>query len=145
VPAFDDGPATAFPTRALPALIGATTTPQRRQSIARWQRIGLGIRLAYNPDRADVLRLWIALGGRLAHGGDGEEPLLWRNVVRLLLHTASDQALPWRWRAARLDHTARPVARLTTLLCADETQRDALAAAVERVEVRLLASAGRPV
>lgn len=142
MPTFDDGLVADLQSSALPALIAATATPPRRQRIARWQRIGLGIRLAYNPDRADVLRLWIALGGQLARGGDVDELLLWRHALRLLLQTASDEALPWRWRAACLDHTVRPLARLTTLLGVDQARRAALAVAVERVEGCLLARVG---
>ncbi len=141
MPAFDDGLAADFQSSGLPSLLPARAAPPRRQRVARWQRIGLGIRLSYNPDRADILRLWIALGSRLVRAGDVDEPLLWRYALRLLLQTASDETLPWRWRAACLDHTARPVARLTTLLSTDVSQRMALAAAIEHVETHLLAGA----
>jgi hypothetical protein len=33
-----------------------------------------------------------------------------------LLDTARDEALPWFWRSVCLEHTTRPLARLTTLL-----------------------------
>lgn len=124
----------------LPALMAAAASIGGERRVERWQRIGLGIRLAYNPDRADVLRSWIALGIQLARARDVDEPLLWRHAFRLLLQTACDEALNWRWRAACLEHTAWPMARLTTLLRTD-AQRKALALAVERVEQRLLASA----
>jgi hypothetical protein len=86
-----------------------------RRRIERWQRIGLGIRLAYNAQRADVVRLWLGLGRQLARDGCADEGALLTHALRLLLQTAADPALPWVWRHVCLEHTARPLSRLTTL------------------------------
>jgi hypothetical protein len=95
----------------------------RARRIERWERIGLGIRLAYNPGRADVVRLWLATGRQLSRdGGMQEIPMLARSLQRLL-QTAEDPALPWAWRHVCLDHVARPWARLQFLLAG---QADAL-------------------
>jgi hypothetical protein len=84
--------------------------------IERWERIGLGIRLAYNPGRAEVVRLWLATGRQLSRdGGLQEVPMLARSLQRLL-QTAEDPALPWTWRHVCLEHVARPWARLQFLL-----------------------------
>jgi hypothetical protein len=84
--------------------------------LERWERIGLGIRLAYNPGRADVVRLWLATGRQLSRDGRlPEVPMLARSLQRLL-QTAEDPALPWPWRHVCLEHVARPWARLQFLL-----------------------------
>ncbi len=82
----------------------------------RWERIGLGIRLAYNPENPAVIRCWLGLGARLATDGGAAEVALLQRTLRLLLQTAHDESLPWFWRSVCLEHTARPLSRLTTLL-----------------------------
>ena len=90
----------------------------------RWERIGLGIRLGYNPEQPAVIRCWLALGARLAADGSATELALLRRSLRLLMQTAHDEALPWYWRSVCLEYTVRPLSRLTTLL----KQQDPLAA-----------------
>jgi hypothetical protein len=82
----------------------------------RWERIGLGIRLGYNPEQPAVIRCWLGLGARLASGGDAAELALLQRTLRLLMQTADDESLPWFWRSVCLEHTARPLSRITTLL-----------------------------
>jgi hypothetical protein len=82
----------------------------------RWERIGLGIRLAYNPENPAVIRCWLGLGTRLATDGCAAEVALLQRTLRLLLQTAHDESLPWFWRSVCLEHTARPLSRLTTLV-----------------------------
>ena len=114
----------------------------RTDALERWQRIGLGIRLAYNPARPDVLRVWLELGARLVRQGRLDEPTALRRTLRLLMQTAHDDALPWAWRSACLDHTARPLARLTSVLrLHDPLQVPALHAMVQAAHDRLNAAA----
>ncbi len=82
----------------------------------RWERIGLGVRCAYNPQRPEVLQHYVQAGRRLSSLNPAQEARVQRRMLELLLHTAADVALPWHWRAACLEHTAWPLARLTRLL-----------------------------
>lgn len=82
----------------------------------RWSRIGLGVRLAYNPWKPEVARYWVSLGMTLARDGVMDEVGALRQMLKLLVHTAQDEALPWSWRSICLECCARPLARLTTLL-----------------------------
>ena len=81
----------------------------------RWDRIGLGVRCAYNPQRPDVLHRYVQAGRRLSRLQPQREALIQHRMLDLLLNTATDEALPWPWRAVCLEHTAWPLARLTSL------------------------------
>jgi hypothetical protein len=83
--------------------------------LSRWERIGLGVRCAYNPLRPDVLLLYVQAGRCLSRLQPQREALIQRRMLELLLHTATDGALPWHWRAMCLEHTAWPLARLASL------------------------------
>jgi hypothetical protein len=105
------------------------TVPARQ--LERWERVGLGIRLAYNAQAASVIRFWLALGTRLA-GGDAQlEAALLQRSLRLLVHTARDPALPWFWRSVCLEHTPRPLARLRSLGITDDPHAPAWQRAVD--------------
>ncbi len=92
-------------------------TSAAEQALAqRWDRIGLGVRCAYNPQRQQVLQHYVQAGRRLSHSNPAQELRVQRRMLDLLLHTAADEALPWPWRAACLEHTAWPLARLSRLL-----------------------------
>lgn len=96
----------------------------------RWERIGLGVRLAYNPDKVEVMRYWLALGERLVAEGVLEPLPMWRRSLRLLLQVAGDEGLPLGWRRVALDHAARPAVRLAALLArSDPAQAAAVRAA----------------
>lgn len=104
----------------------------------RWERIGLGIRLGYNPYKPEVARYWVALGQRLAEEGVLDEPRALRRILAVLLQVAHDEALPWFWRSVCLEQAARPQARLATLLRAhDPVQAEALHAAVQAARDQL--------
>lgn len=90
-------------------------SPIDDRRLDRWRRIGLGIRLAYNPSRAEVIRLWLAAGRQLARDRVIDERTMLTRTLGLLLTTAEDPALPWGWRILCLDHVVRPGARLQTL------------------------------
>jgi len=112
--------------------------PAAAARLERWQRIGLGIRLAYNPGKPEVLRCWLGLGTRLAAEGAICEAMLLQRTLRLLMQTAHDEALPWFWRSVCLEHTARPLARITTLLALhDPLQAHAIEAFVQAARDRL--------
>ncbi len=104
----------------------------------RWERIGLGIRLAYNPFRPEVVRYWVQLGPRLADAGVLDETTMLQRTLRLLLQVAHDEALPWFWRSVCLEHTARPLARLATLVRPlDPVRAEALHAFVQTAHEHL--------
>jgi len=83
---------------------------------ARWERIGLGVRCAYNPARPEVLHHYVQAARRLSRLQPEQEARIQRRMLELLLRTAEDEALPWMWRAMCLEHLAWPLARLTSLL-----------------------------
>lgn len=82
----------------------------------RWERIGLGVRCAYNPQRPEVLCCYVQAGRRLSRLEPEREAQIQRRMLDLLLNTAADEALPWHWRAVCLEHTVWPLSRLTSLL-----------------------------
>lgn len=81
--------------------------------IERWQRLALGIRLAYNPGQPAVIRQYLSLGHRLVQAGRLTPAGAWAHMLELLRQTAADEALPWFWRSVCLEHTAQPLARCT--------------------------------
>lgn len=96
-----------------PDLAGPQTPAGHRD---RWERIGLGIRLACTPQQPGVMQAWISLGSRLAAQRVLDEEIMLRKTVKLLLQAAHDEALPWPWRRACVQAAPRPVARLAGLL-----------------------------
>jgi hypothetical protein len=110
-----------------PAAAGRTLRARER-----FERLGLGIRCAYNPQQPAVIRCWLALGARLVRSGVEPEAPLQRRMLNLLLRTAQDDALPWFWRRVCLEHAAWPAARLRSLL----GERDAAAAAAVHAAVQ---------
>lgn len=90
--------------------------PRLEQLRQRWDRIGIGIRCAYNPWLAPVILHYLEAGRRLVAAGAMDEVSVQRRMLAVLLQTADDEALPWPWRAACLEHTVRPRARLATLI-----------------------------
>ena len=82
----------------------------------RWDRIGLGIRCAYNPSQPAVIRFWLRLGQQLVQQQVLSELQVQQRMLSLLLRTSADEALPWFWRSVCLEHSAAPQARLQSLL-----------------------------
>lgn len=82
----------------------------------RWARIGLGVRLAYNPLKPAVIRHWLCLGERLVAEDQIDELPMWRCAFDTLVQVARDAALPLAWRSAALDHAVRPAVRLAGVL-----------------------------
>ncbi len=90
------------------------------RSLERWQRIRLGVRLAYNPGKPCVIACYIGVGRKMAQNGFVPEVEAEQRMFRLLLQAATDLALPWAWRHHCLSHAVHPLARLTTLLAGDD-------------------------
>jgi hypothetical protein len=82
------------------------------QALERWQRLALGIRLAYAPQQPVLIRRDLALGHLLFQQGQLQAHRAWPRMLELLLQTAADEALPWFWRTACLEYMAMPLARL---------------------------------
>lgn len=82
----------------------------------RWDRVGLHIRCAHNPEQPAAIWHDLALGARLAHTGQLPPVVAFERMLRVLLQAAADEGLPWFWRSVCLEHTALPLARLVFLL-----------------------------
>ena len=82
----------------------------------RWDRLGIGIRCAYNPWLPPVILLYLQAGRRLVTAGAMDDVAVQRRMLALLMRTADDKALPLPWRFACLEHTSRPRMRLGRLL-----------------------------
>jgi hypothetical protein len=95
---------------------GATMNLRHEELRQRWDRIGIGIRCAYNPWLPPVILLYLQAGRRLVSAGAMDDATVQRRMLTLLMRTADDQALPLPWRMACLEHTTRPRARLERLL-----------------------------
>ena len=81
----------------------------------RWDRIGLGVRLAYNPWYPGVIRCYLQAGALLARAGVLPELPVQQRMLQVLLQAAGDPGLPWAWRSACHEHMVFPLARLATL------------------------------
>lgn len=82
----------------------------------RWDRLGLSVRCAYSPACPNLIRCYLAMGALLVRRGLATELVVSQQMLKVLLQTAQDPALPWFWRSCCLEHTAMPMARLTSLL-----------------------------
>lgn len=94
-------------------------TPAQAQTawlLRRWDRIGIGVRCAYNPFCACGLRAYLQVARQVIAAGARPEVQVHLRSLTVLLQTARDQALPWHWRSVCLDYAAMPLARLKTLL-----------------------------
>lgn len=94
----------------------ATRRPEPHPRVERWDRIGLGIRCAYNPWHPPVLQVYLEAGRALARHGLMDARDVELRMCQVLLQTACDEALPWAWRSACAEQLTRPLSRLTTLL-----------------------------
>ena len=107
----------------------------------RWDRIGIGIRCAYNPWLPPVILLYLQAGRRLVSAGAMDDLAVQRRMLALLMQTANDEALPLPWRMSCLEHTMRPRARLARRLAASDPDAVArMARAVDDLSAQLEAS-----
>ncbi|MFT7724805.1 MAG: hypothetical protein QM788_18560 [Roseateles sp.] len=93
--------------------------PAAGHALQRWQRMALGVRLAYHPSRPCSIGCYVGVGRALVRHGFLPELEAEQRMYRLLLQTAADLALPPAWRQHCLSHALHPLARLTTLLAHD--------------------------
>lgn len=77
----------------------------------RWDRIGLGVRLAYNPRHPGVIRCYLQAGALLVRSGAMPELTTQQRMLQLLLQTATDLSLPWAWRSACYEYMVFPPTR----------------------------------
>ena len=88
---------------------------RQRALLDRWDRIGLGVRLAYNPRCPQAIRAFLHAGRCLAACGARAELDVQIRTLAVLLDTALDPALPRDWRSACLEHACLPLARIVSL------------------------------
>jgi hypothetical protein len=81
-----------------------------------WDRIGIGIRCAYNPFCACPIHHYLMAGERVIERGVRSGLFVHRRLFEVLLQAARDDALPRAWRIACLQHAALPLERLQDLL-----------------------------
>lgn len=91
-------------------------TPAGVSALRRWQRMSLGVRLAYHPGKPCFIGCYLVVGRKLVQHGLLPELATEQRMYRLLLQTATDLALPPAWRQHCLSHALQPLQRLTTLL-----------------------------
>ena len=112
----------------------AVTAAQAFDLLECWDRIGIGIRCAYNPFCACPVHHYIQAGLRVAAAGVRSELFVHQRLLQVLLQTARDDALPGFWRSVCLEHAAMPLTRLQALLTLhDPIAVDALRSVVQAV------------
>jgi hypothetical protein len=105
--------AAMLPTpRTLPR---ARLDADQRALLDRWDRIGLGVRLAYAPGSPQAIRAFLHAGRRLVACGARPELEVQVRTLAVLLDTALDPALPRPWRRACLEHACLPLARIVSI------------------------------
>jgi hypothetical protein len=87
----------------------------QRRLLQRWDRIGLGVRLAYHPASTQGIRAFLHAGRCLVAAGVRGELEVQVRTLGVLLDTARDPALPITWRRACVEHARLPLARLVTI------------------------------
>lgn len=88
------------------------TPPQ----LLRWQRQHVAIRCALHAQHPTLIRVHLGLGARLVRERLVDDSAAHQRMLKLLLDTALDEALPWYWRSVCLEYAVVPLARLQTLL-----------------------------
>lgn len=126
-------------------------TPAQTQAallLRRWDRIGIGVRCAYNPSCPCALQQYLGAGLKVAASGVLSGLAVHRRMLTVLLQTAHDEALPWYWRSVCLEYTTLPLARLHALMkhqdpmashaldCAVQSAHDLLSEALSRTDGR---------
>ena len=83
--------------------------------LQRWDRIGLGVRLAYSPASTQGIRAFLHAGRCLVAAGVRGQLEVQVRTLGVLLDTARDTQLPIAWRRACVEHARLPLARLVTI------------------------------
>lgn len=119
----------------------AVTRQQAAQRV-RWERMHVAIRCGLHATQPPLIRTYLGLGRWLVQRGLLDDRGANQRMLRLLLDTARDEALPWFWRSVCLEYTAMPVAQLTTLLRQQDPQAlHAVAGSLRSAQLRLPAVA----
>ncbi len=113
---------------------------EARRWLQRFDRIGIGVRCAYNPQRPQAIAAYLGMAAQLGALGVLPRAAAQGRVLEVLLQAAHDSALPLPWRRACAEYAVRPVARLRTLL--GPCRGDALAAALAATHEMLDAAGG---
>lgn len=90
----------------------ASASPALEQ---RWDRLGVGVRCAYDTREPALLLRYLQAGRSLSRQQPQREAHIQGRMLELLLRTAGDGSLPWAWRIACLEQTPWPLARLASL------------------------------
>ncbi len=89
----------------------------------QWRAAGRQVRLCVHPDEPRLVERYLRLGQALyAHSLTTPWDIA-EAVVRLLLDTAADRALPMRWRTLCVDYVCRPLIELARLADTAEQQQ----------------------
>lgn len=88
----------------------------------RWERLRVTIRCGLDATQPACIRIYLELGRWLVQHGRIDDRVAHEQMLRVLVDTARDDGLPWIWRSVCLEHAARPLARLTTLLKRHDAQ-----------------------
>ncbi|MDP1532260.1 MAG: hypothetical protein Q8N44_17240 [Rubrivivax sp.] len=87
-------------------------SPDVSRQCLRWERMQIAVRCGLHAGHPSLIRIYLGLGQRLARQGLASEAVTLQRMLRVLLATADDVALPWFWRSACLEHVDLPMARL---------------------------------
>ncbi|KAF1070847.1 MAG: hypothetical protein GAK45_00677 [Pseudomonas citronellolis] len=104
----------------------------------RWQRLGMRVRCALDPDEPRLLEQFLGEARYLASWEPVPAWPLFEKSYQLLLDTCRDVALPWHWRQQCLDHAYRPLNELQRL-AVDASRRQRLCQLSRRLAEQELA------
>ncbi|MEJ8847270.1 hypothetical protein [Variovorax rhizosphaerae] len=88
--------------------------------LRRWNRLRMYVRCGLYAHHSGYIRLYVKAGLAIARRDIRPAREVHLRVLQTLLSTGQDEALPWSWRNACLDHLDLPVANLTPLLAVDD-------------------------
>jgi len=111
--------------------------------LRRWDRIGIGVRCAYNPFCSCSLRAYLQVARQVIATRACPEAQVHKRTLCVLLLTARDAALPWHWRSVCLEHATLPLARLQSLLGGSDPAVETMHCAVQAAHDELGATPPR--
>lgn len=109
-------------------------TDQRAAALLhRWQRTQMHVRCGLSIEEPGCVRLYLHTGLKIARSGLRPTGVVHLTMLRTLLETAQDEALPWFWRSVCLEHVNLPLAQLNSSIgVSDPLAMQAIEAAVQR-------------
>lgn len=103
-----------------------------------FDRLQLRVRCALQPDSPQLVRQYVQAGLRLERLGRLGALDVHNRLLRTLLATSRDEALPWFWRSVCLEHVSLPLARLMSQFALhDPPAARAIEAAVQMARAAL--------